>query len=294
MYFFYIDESGSKDPKIEGQRAGGTVFQKDWLYVLTAVSLYERKWRWFDHEINLLKLELLDKVFKKSHVRLELADAEVKSTVLRIPHERNRSPFFSQLSNVDLTRLVDMYYRQIPLRYMHLFSVVIDKRKLHGYMDESKLHRKAYELLLERIENYMANFYAKHQAVIVVDDTSREMNRSLAMKHSYFLREKTGSGLPLRHIVELPFFTASNLSNGVQLADLCAYNVYRAFRYGQPEYPYFQRLLPYFYNSPRTPAEKLDGLKVFPDDSEVVGVMNKAVELAKAKGPLQRNGPSRK
>ena len=294
MYFFYVDESGSKDPKIEGTRTDGTVFAKEWLYVLTAVSLYEWKWRRFDHEINLVKLELIDRVRRKTGERLDLADAEVKSTVLRIPAERQRSPFFSHLSDEDLTRLADTYYRQIPLRYMQLFSVVIDKRKLHDYMDESKLHRKAYELLLERIENFMVNFHAKHQAVIVVDDTSREMNRSLAMKHSYFLRDGTGAGVQLRHIVELPFFTASNLSNGVQLADLCAYNVYRAFRHGQPEYPYFQRLLPHFYNSPRTPAEKLDGLKVFPDDSDLMNVMNRAVELAKTEGPLQRNGPLRK
>ena len=60
------------------------------------------------------------------------------------------------------------------------------------------------------------------------------------------------------------------VSNGVQLADLCCYNVYRAFRSRDFSYPYFAKLLPHIYRSNRTPADKLDGLKVFPDDSELI------------------------
>lgn len=58
------------------------------------------------------------------------------------------------------------------------------------------------------------------------------------------------------------------LSEGVQLADLCAYNVYHSISYNKPEYPFFNRMLQFYYNSKNTPAEKLDGLKVFPDTSE--------------------------
>ena len=36
-------------------------------------------------------------------------------------------------------------------------------------------------------------------------------------------------------------------SNGVQLADLLAYNVYRAFKFEDFGYPYFERVLPNFY-----------------------------------------------
>ena len=65
-------------------------------------------------------------------------------------------------------------------------------------------------------------------------------------------------------------FTDSALSNGIQLADLCGYNVYRAFRNKEFSYPYFTKTLDRFYCSHQTPADKLDGLKVWPDDSELV------------------------
>ena len=76
--------------------------------------------------------------------------------------------------------------------------------------------------------------------------------------------------MQFKHIVEYPFFTDSKLSNGVQLADLCGYNIYRAFRNLDFHYPYFRSLLPHFYCSKQTDPLKLDGLKVFPEDSDLV------------------------
>jgi len=46
----------------------------------------------------------------------------------------------------------------------------------------------------------------------------------------------------------LSYFTDSKLSNGVQLADLCGYNVYRAFRSKDFAYPYFAQLVPAIYS----------------------------------------------
>jgi len=60
----------------------------------------------------------------------------------------------------------------------------------------------------------------------------------------------------------------SELSEGVQMADLCAYNVYHSASYNKPDYSFFKRMLPVYYNSQNTPVEKIDGLKVFPDTSE--------------------------
>jgi hypothetical protein len=60
------------------------------------------------------------------------------------------------------------------------------------------------------------------------------------------------------------------LSNGVQLADLLAYNVYRAFKDGNLAYPYFEMLLPSFYR--RNGDAVLDGLKVWPEASPMVGM----------------------
>jgi len=59
----------------------------------------------------------------------------------------------------------------------------VDKRHLFDYMTEERLHRKGWELLLERVEYFMRSEHDRHQAVMVADDVSPQMNRSLAMKH---------------------------------------------------------------------------------------------------------------
>ena len=163
------------------------------------------------------------------------------------PAERaKRSPFLDGLHPKDLTRLAEAYYGQVIERKTVIMATVIDKRYLRDYMNHEQLHKKAYELLLERIQHYMREYHAKHQALIMMDDTSTQLNRAVAMKHAFFQRVgNQNMGFP--SIVEYPFFTRSELSNGVQLADLLAYDVYRAFREEDFEYPYFKRLLPNFY-----------------------------------------------
>ena len=270
MYFFYVDESGSRDPEVKATGADGTVREKDHLYVLAAVGLFEGRWYRFDRDIANLKLELADYLHRLHGTEFTLVDCEVKSTTLRIPRERHeRSPFLDALPSSDLTRLSETFLRQIGAHNMPLFAIVVDKRKLLPYITPELLHKKAYELLLERVEHYLAEYHEKHHGLIVIDDTQKQLNHAVAMKHAYFQREGN-QNLRFRHIVEYPFFTDSRLSNGIQLADLWAYNVYRAFRGKEFDYPYFMSLLPSVYRSERTARDKLDGLKVFPDDSELV------------------------
>lgn len=81
-------------------------------------------------------------------------------------------------------------------------------------------------------------------------------------------------------IVEYPFFTRSELSNGVQLADLLAYNVYRAFKDENLQYPYFDMQLPCFYR--RRQGAVLDGLKVWPEPSPLIAMARQAWDLKKS------------
>src|SRR5487761_1681040 len=262
MYFFYVDESGSLDPAAVGQRADGSTFAKDHLYVLAAVSLLERRWHGFEQTLNCKKRELCEihRHTNPATPRLELADCEIKSTWIRIPKERARRPFLANLTDGELTQLVELFYRQLDRHNMNIFAVVVDKRHLHGYMDAGRMHRKAWELLLELIQKFLATEHPKHQGVILTDDISRQRNRSLAMKHAYFQSEGTSKGPRLTHIADMPLFVRSELSNGVQLADLIAYNVYRCFRDQNPAYPFFARITPYLWASRSTPATALDGL----------------------------------
>ncbi|MFO7762056.1 MAG: DUF3800 domain-containing protein [Desulfobia sp.] len=274
MYLFYVDETGNLDPETERVREDGTVIEKDWLYVLTAFGLFEHKWRTFYTPIIRKKKSLREIIIKRGGPRLDTSQCEIKSNWIRIPRERGKHPFLSRLTEEEIKSLVDTYYYQLNRIHIPLFSVIIDKRYLEDFMDHNKLHRKAWELLCERIQNYMAENHKKHKAAIITDDVGKKANISLAMKHSYFLESGTSSGLWMKNIIEMPLFVASELSEGVQFADLCSYSIYHAIKYDKKDYPFFRPLLPLIYNSGNTTADKRDGLKVFPEESPVTEWVN--------------------
>jgi hypothetical protein len=56
MYFFNLDESGARDPQVTVKHADGITEERDPLYVLTAVGLYERHWHAFDRAIGTVRV----------------------------------------------------------------------------------------------------------------------------------------------------------------------------------------------------------------------------------------------
>ncbi len=279
MYLFYVDESGTLDPEVTGTRSDGTHFDKEWLYTMTAVGLFEHKWRPFYDPIIRKKRMFIDEIYRREGVRLELSECEVKSSWIRIPKERAKHPFLSRISEHQICDLIETYYRSLENIHLRIFTVIVDKRHLRDHMDRQKLHRKTWELLCERIEHFMREFHPKHKALLVADDVSKQDNKSLTMKHAYHLEQGTSCGLRLKNIIETPFFVPSELSEGVQFADLCSYNIYRAFKHQDFDYTFFQRMLPKMYSSGLTPPHKIDGIKVFPDESPLVGAVERKSTL---------------
>jgi len=267
-----VDEAGNRDPAVTGVNSLGESYPKDHIYVLTAVSLFEFRWRRFERAINQKKRDYIDIIRRTHVVPFELADCEVKSNWVRNPKERNARPFLSKRTDLELTALTDLYYTQLSLHNMQVFAVVVDKRCLRDYMDAAKIHRKSWELLLQQVERFLAQEHTKHQGVMISDDVSVQANRSLAMKHAHIQEYGTASGVQLSHIVEMPLFVRSELCNGVQLADLLAYNIYRCFRHKEPTYPFFCRMLPHLWASKRTASHHLEGIAVFPGESELVAL----------------------
>ena len=267
MYIFYVDETGNLDTHGIHPGMEYSASPKDWLYVLTALGIFEHNWRKFYDPIAATKKTLLQ---AHNASQISLDECEIKSNWIRISKERQKHPFLSLLSLEEVKNLVATYYNQLFAVPAVLVSVVIDKRYLQGYMDASKLHRKAWELLCERVENYMREKHRKHKAILVTDDISRQSNLSLARKHAFFLESGTSADCRFRHIVEMPLFVRSELSEGIQAADICSYNIYHAMRYQRFDYVYFREIFPLLYNSANTSRGKVDGLKIFPDNSPLI------------------------
>jgi hypothetical protein len=244
MFLCYIDETGNRDPRTEIPHKDGSVKPGDWLYALTALCIFEQRWHTLEKPINRHKLELIRQIGSRGGPVLTLADSEVKSNWLRQPKEIAKRPFLASLTPAERTGLAEVYYAQLEAARATIFSVLVDKRQLPPGTTQDHIHLRSWERLLELIEKFMRARHHKHQTIMINDDVSREMNLKLAMNHAQLLDEGTRKDLWLRHICEMPMFVRSELSVGVQLADLCGYNIYRAFKTADLTYPFFQRIAP--------------------------------------------------
>lgn len=260
MYLCYIDETGNRDPRLRIPQRDGAVKDGDPLYVLTALCIFEQRWHTMEKPINRHKVSLIERIKRDTGISLTLGDCEIKSNWIRQPGERAKRPFLASLSADELTSLANVFYQQLAAAKGTLFAVLIDKRHLPAGTTQHDIHLRSWERLLELIEHFMRARHHKHQAIMINDDVGRTQNHMLAMTHAQLLDRGTGRDTWLRHICEMPMFVRSELSAGVQLADLCSYNIYRAFKSGNLAYPFFQRIAPFIWTS----HDRVNAGKPFP------------------------------
>jgi hypothetical protein len=270
MYLFYVDESGNRGVRVEGDIRPYPPENR--FYVLLACGILEHYWYKFEQHLNSIKRRVLGRVNTELALRhpgaFGLHDAEVKSQIIRNALTRNGSAFWRHVTLEEIEEIAAAVFTALEYYHVEICAVVIDKEYLLPEFDSNKLHRKSYELLLERIQHLMDEKYRKHKALLIVDGANSTENLSLIQKHDFFVNEgRTSSGCKLDKIVQSPLFVGSHLAVGIQVADVCAYNVYRAFSSSDLRYEYFRRLLPFFYDRPNALPDKIYGLKVFPPES---------------------------
>lgn len=254
MFLVYVDETGNTDPRLRIKRKDATEIDGDPFFVVTAVMVFAQRWHTFEKLINRRKRELIDRIEASTGVRLNLSQSEVKSNAVRVAKARRSHPFLSELDDRELKDLVDLYYEQLNQCKMQIVSVVVDKRFIPAGATAHDIHQRSWQKLLELIERVMRARNHKHQAIIINDDVTPQVNRSLALLHSDLLDRGTDDGTWLRHICEMPMFVRSELSVGVQLADLCSYNIYRVMKSEDLSYSFFERMRPRIWTPNHTPA----------------------------------------
>jgi len=241
-----IRDRGNRDVKVQEP------------YVLAAVGMYENQWRRFNKHLMGMKTNIA----RKYDETIRQDQLEVKANLLTKPIARKDNVFFKHLTDDNITHISNQYYAQLEYARMDVIAVVIDKSALTDGTTREFMHSKAYEMLLEPIQHHMGNKYRKHNALIIMDDTGANLNRRIASMHSRLI----GIGnenMNFRNIIEYPFFASSELSNGVQLADLVAYSLYFVFKHNKPTYPYLDKIVPRVTRRADEP-NILTGLKIWP------------------------------
>ncbi len=252
MYTLFVDDSGSQDyktaythkfvqdpPLFEGHEQ----FWRDNYFVLAGVQI---------HKENLASLNVhIDKIKRKYFGTHKV---EIKSDWLRNPYNRQKhyvKPFHIRSKHLDAfgDEIVDFIEKE--RQRIKIIAVVFDKRfygKTKRKTPDGNILGKTTQVLLERVH------YSKTPHKIYFDQMisslklhkGRHGNILHVWKNSFGMKQFYVSNY--ENILEISFKNSS-ADNFLQIADLCAYNVYRQFvHYGREwQRPKCENILLYQY-----------------------------------------------
>lgn len=259
-YLFYIDESG--------QREYGRTSRR---FVLCGLSIPVTDWQLLNNDVHTLK----QSYFGSPAV-------EIKSSWLRNPTDC-KARYLNRfgITEAKLTEFVDRLYHILNRPSICLFATVIDKVQMgEKYVTPQNPSSLAYRLIFERFQQFLETRDPPCYGVVIfdrIDDANfrtKGYENLLTRQHLRYLQQGTDF-VQVDNIVEGLLFIPSSENNFIQLADLCAYNVYRQFRdHGRewdqptserlPLYGYFERIVHRFYTGPNGLLSGY-GIKKFPD-----------------------------
>lgn len=209
MHLLYLDESGSvADPT---QR----------YIVLAGVAVFERSAHWVEQKLNEVAARFS---------QLDPYAVELHGSPMRSGREGwKQHPLAQRLQAMHdaLALGVSAFHP----RSVRLFGAVVNKSAL---LDEDPIEH-AFEQLASRFDRYLQRIYTKHgdaqRGIILFDKSSTErriQTLALEFKYSGHTWGKT------RNYAEVPVFLDSRASRLIQLADLVAFAIFRAYEHIDP------------------------------------------------------------
>ncbi|MEI6287693.1 MAG: DUF3800 domain-containing protein [Bacillota bacterium] len=150
-----------------------------------------------------------------ANVMLEIKATEfVNKDTLNNP-ERNKNRFITELFNKCLGRR-DMYH----------FAIVIPNQDVHKYFPRDRL-AKHYVYLLQRIQR-LAVRHREANALVIIDNSNRRVDHWATQAfNNYLFRSEPGRKLD--RILQMPVFADSEMTIGIQLADIVAGTIRQYF-----------------------------------------------------------------
>ena len=107
---------------------------------------------------------------------------------------------------------------------VRLFAECIDKVHFDPAIAGTSIHEQAFEQIVSRFERYLQNRQTGYGLLI------HDNNETVAHRHTELMKSFLRRGTlwtQIEHVIETPMFVDSQLTNMVQLADLCAYALRR-------------------------------------------------------------------
>jgi hypothetical protein len=247
-YFLFIDESGH-DRKASPYEvlAGVAIHDQDLWNLATALHAAEhchfgRRYSAGNGELKGTKI-LKRKVFQHAALNVDVAQDAI-AALAKAALDDGASATVRHLKALALAKL--NYVRDvfdICARFRcRAFASIVETDAIGTTSDGL---RKDYAYLFERFFYFLEDRLPQEQGIVVFDELEKSQSHLLIdQMHRYFKESATG-----RHraslIIPDPFFVHSDLTTGVQIADLIAYVVSWGFRTPQMQKPRRDELAEY-------------------------------------------------
>ncbi len=263
-FLFYIDESG--------QREYG---QTSRYFVLCGLGVPVEAWQLLNNNTHALKLSYFG-----------TPAVEIKSAWLRRPEARHKhylGPY--GITEAKLDECVTRLYQILGHPSLVLFASVVDKVQMAStYATPQNPSSLAYRHIFERFQHFLETREDATYGIVIFDKIhdatfqAKGYENLLTRQHLRYLQQGTDF-VQIDNIVEGLLFIPSSENNFVQLADLCAYDIFRQFKdHGKqwdspaadswPLYGYFSRIIHQFYTGPGNALSGY-GIKKYPDHKKL-------------------------
>jgi hypothetical protein len=217
MYVCYVDESG--DPGKNGSE----------YLLLGAVAIFEGRWRYVREDLDKLILHFFPPPGTRPP-EIHLADLRRGKGAYRGMSPAQKAAIISDLCQVAANNLPSE---------LRMFTVIAHKPTWFaanpGKTGED-LYSDLFEDLSSRFDLFLRHRNAEgapSKGIIIADPHKPDLSKALKAKHGTFQQSGTRWGR-VYNLIETVFFLPSHESPGLQLADLCAYGVWRLLTANDP------------------------------------------------------------
>ncbi len=269
MYLMYIDESGDTSMLEQG---GSKVL------VVSGCIIDEKDKQEIEAQLRCIK--------KKYY---QNPDIEIKSNFLRYanpnitdPNKSSPIKLYDKVQYAALQKDIQAFLKSIPVI---LISSIIDKKGYWTQYPSQNPYEIAYIFLLERFQTFLQ--YKNALGLCIIDPREgrvvdkKQIDKELNNTHQLLRWQKGGFWKPCPRIIEKILFSDSELTVGIQIADLFCYPIYNVFEYNKKagEYEWFDKISSpkLYYHSTIIASSDQDrlgpqidgiGLKFFPKETK--------------------------
>lgn len=232
-WFLFLDESGHDRVASPYEVLAGIAIRDDVLWELIR-SLHAAELRWFGRRYSDGRRELKGtKLLKRKVFHHHALNIEVDET--DIPLLAQQSLDDGPSADVRMLKAL----AQAKLRYVESVFAICAQLDCYAFASiiETEAHpttgeglRKDYAYLFERFFYFLEDRSASEQGIIVFDELEKSKSHLLIDQTQRYFSDTAVGRHRSQRIIPEPFFVHSDLTTGIQIADLIAYVISWGFR----------------------------------------------------------------